>query len=69
MIEHLYLLDYAELTFEVLRLRRWKITTLNRNFVPALETVFRQLLLQSKYNSEEASATAEDIAHQWFANK
>ena len=69
MVEQLYLLDFVELTLEILRLRRWKITTLNRNFVPALETVFRQLLLQSGYNPGEASATAEDIAHRWFANK
>ena len=69
MIEHLYLLDYAELTFEVLRLRRCKMATLNTNFVPALETVFRQLLLQIGYNYPEASATAKDIAQRWFANK
>jgi hypothetical protein len=52
MVEQLYLLDYAELTFEILRLRRWKMALLNTNFVPALETVFRQVLLQSDYNLE-----------------
>jgi hypothetical protein len=69
MVEQLYLLDYAELTFEILRLRRWKMALLNTNFVPALETVFKQVLLQSDYNLGEASATAKDIAQRWFANK
>ena len=68
-VEQLYLLDYAWLTFEVLRLRRCKIAILNTNFVPAIETIFRQLLLQSGYNPGEASATAKDIAQRWFANK
>ena len=66
MVEHLYLLDIAELTLEILRLRRWKMAILNKNFVPALETVFTQLLQQSGYNYGEASATAKDIAHRWF---
>ena len=69
MIEQLYLLDYAELTFEVLRLRRWKMALLKTNFVPALETVFTQVLLQSGYNLGEASATAKHTAHRWFINK
>jgi hypothetical protein len=69
MIEQLYLLDYAELTFEILRLRRWKMAMLNKNFVPALETVFGELLLQSGYNFEKASATATHIAHRWFIDK
>ena len=69
VVEQLYLLDYAWLTFEVLRLRRCKIAILNTNFVPAIETIFRQLLLQSGYNPGEASATAKDIAQRWFANK
>ena len=69
MVEQLYLLDYAELTLETLRLRRWKMALLNTNFVPALETVFRQLLLQIGYDLGEASATAQDIAQRWFANK
>ena len=69
MVEQLYLLDYAELTFEILRLRRWKMALLNTNFVPALETVFMQLFLQSAYNSGQASATAQDIAHRWFVDK
>ena len=69
MVEHLYLLDIAELTLEILRLRRWKMAILNKNFVPALETVFTQLLQQSGYNYGEASATAKDIAHRWFTNK
>jgi vacuolar-type H+-ATPase subunit I/STV1 len=69
MIEQLYLLDYAELTFEVLRLRRWKMALLNKNFVPALEAVFTQLLQHSGYNYGEASATAKDIAHRWFIDK
>jgi hypothetical protein len=67
MIEQLYVLDYAELTFEILRLRRWKMALLNTNFTPALETVFSRLLLQSGYR--EPSATAKDIAHRWFINK
>ncbi len=50
MVEQLYLLDYAELTLETLRLRRWKMAILNTNFVPALETVFKQVLLQIGYN-------------------
>jgi hypothetical protein len=69
VIEQLYLLDYAELTFEILRLRRWKIAILNTNFVPAIETVIWQLLLQSGHNPGEASATAKDIAQRWFADK
>jgi hypothetical protein len=69
VFEQLYLLDYAWLTFEVLRLRRCKIAILNTNFVPAVETVFRQLLLQSGYKPGKASATAQDIAQRWFANK
>jgi hypothetical protein len=69
VIEQLYLLDYAWLTFEVLRLRRCKIAILNTNFVPAIEAVFRQLLFQSGHNSGEANANAKDIAQRWFANK
>jgi vacuolar-type H+-ATPase subunit I/STV1 len=69
IIEQLYLLDYAELTFETLRLRRWKMAILNTNFVPALEKVFTQLLEQSGNNYGDASATAKDMAHRWFANK
>jgi hypothetical protein len=69
MVEQLYLLDYAELTLETLRLRRWKMAILNTNFVPALETVFKQVLLQIGYNYPEASANANDIAHRWFADK
>jgi hypothetical protein len=69
ILEQLYLLDYAELALEIVRLRRWKMALLNTNFVPALETVFRQLLQQSGNNYGEASATAKDIAHRWFANK
>ena len=69
MVEQLYLLDYAELTLEILRLRRWKMALLNTNFVPALETVFTQLLHQSGHNYGEASATAKDIAHRWFIDK
>ena len=68
-VEQHYLLDYAELTFEILRLRRWKMAILNTNFVPALETVFSKLLHQSGYTYGEASATAKDLAHRWFANK
>ena len=42
---------------------------LNTNFVPALEIVFKQVLLQIGYNHPEASGTAKDIAHRWFADK
>jgi geranylgeranyl pyrophosphate synthase len=69
MIEQLYLLDYAELTLEIRRLRRWKMALVNTNFVPALEKVCTQLLEQSGKNYRDASATAKDIAQRWFADK
>jgi hypothetical protein len=69
IVDEIYVLDYAELTCEILRLRRWKTAMINRNFLPALQAVFQQLLLLSGYNFVEADTAAQDIAHRWFTNQ
>ena len=69
IVDEIYVLDYAELTREILRLRRWKTAMINRNFLPALQAVFQQLLRLSGYNFGEADTAAQDIARRWFTNQ
>ena len=63
------MLDIAELTWDILRLQRWKTAILNKEFVPALEEVLTKLLDQAGYDYAEAIVTAEDMAHRWFTNR
>ncbi len=69
IINEIHLLDYADLTWEVLRLRRFKIAIVKSAFLSALKNLFNELLRQIGYDYRNAEEVASDIARRWFTNK
>lgn len=70
-IEKLYVSDVTFYTWEVYRLRRTKIATLNLGFESALRSILLQLLrhAHNDWSPEEIIATAGDLASNWFHEK
>jgi hypothetical protein len=69
IIDEIYLLDYADLTWEVIRLRRCKVAIVNSAFLSALKDLFKKLLQQIGYDYLKAEEIASDTARRWFTNK
>jgi hypothetical protein len=66
ILDQIYVVEVADLTWQIQRLRRWKTAILNTAFASALERIFDELLTRAGYGSLEA---ARDIAQRWFTNR
>jgi hypothetical protein len=69
IVEEIYALDYIELTWEIIRLRRCKTAILNSAFTSALQQLLRRVLDQLGYEYDEAKEAAENTARRWHTNK
>ena len=69
MIEQIYVKDIADLTWEILRIRRFKTAILDTQFSSAAEKVLKELLLQIGHDYTEAREAATDAAGKWFTDK
>jgi len=69
-IEQMYVDDFAELIFEIRRLRRYKTAIINSSRLAALQGILKQLLysgdFEFAYVHEQA---AEELARDWFKKK
>jgi hypothetical protein len=68
IIEQILARDILDLSWHILRLRRWQTALVNKGFVSALVTIFTEIFQQDQ-DYLEANDKAEQIAHQWFANQ
>jgi hypothetical protein len=69
IIDHMYALDIAELTLELLRIRRCKAGILNLALVSARIDVFHDALQKAGYDYVQASKLAENIGRRWSINQ
>ncbi len=69
IIDHMHVLDTAELTLELLRIRRCKIGILNLALLAARTHVFQDLLVKNGYEYLQAKKLAEDVARRWSTNQ
>jgi hypothetical protein len=69
IIDHMYALDMAELTLDILRIRRCKAGILNLALLSARNDVFRDLLQKTGYDYLQAKKLAEHIARRWSTNQ
>jgi len=69
ILDEIYVVEIADLTWQIQRLRRWKTAILNTAFVSALERIFDKLLERAGYGPLEAINAARDIAQRWFTNR
>ena len=69
IIDHMHVLDIAELTLEILRIRRCKTGILNLALLAARKDVFRDLLEKNGYDFLQAKKVAEDVARRWSTNQ
>ena len=67
ILEEILARDILDLSWHILRLRRWKTATVNKGFVSALVTIFTGIFEQDQ-DYLDANDKAEEIAHQWFTN-
>jgi hypothetical protein len=68
ILEEILARDVVDLSWHILRLRRWKTAVVNKGFVPALVEIFTKIFEQDQ-DYLEANEQAEEIAHQWFTNQ
>jgi hypothetical protein len=69
IIDHMHVLDIAELTLEILRIRRCKTGILNLALLAARKHVFHDLLEKNGCDFLQAKKVAEDIARRWSTNQ
>lgn len=69
IVEEIGVLDYIELTWEIIRLRNYKTAILNSAFTSALQDLLRELLGHLGYEYLEAKKLAENTAQRWHTNK
>jgi hypothetical protein len=69
IVEEIGVLDYIELTWEIIRLRNYKTAILNSAFTSALQDLLRELLGHLGYEYLEAKELAENTAKRWHTNK
>jgi hypothetical protein len=69
IIEHMHVRDIAELTLELLRIRRCKAGILNLALLAARKHVFHALLEKNGYDFVQAEKVAEDVARRWSTNQ
>jgi hypothetical protein len=69
IVEEIYALDYIELTWEIIRLRRCKTAILNSAFTSALQQLLREVLDHLGYEYDEAKEVAQNTARRWHTNK
>jgi hypothetical protein len=67
IIEHMYVADIAQLVWEILRLRRCKVSIINLAFRPALEKLTAQLLRDPGQQEYLVRDEAEKLAEAWFS--
>jgi len=69
IIDHMHVLDIAEQTWELLRIRRCKAGILNLALLAARKHVFQHLLVKNGYDYVQAEKLAEDVARRWSTNQ
>jgi hypothetical protein len=69
IIEHMYVADIAQLVWEILRLRRCKVSIINLAFRAALEELATQLLRDPGQSKFHVKDEAEKLAEAWFSEK
>lgn len=69
IIDHMHVLDIAELTLELRRIRRCKTGILNLALLAARKGVFQHLLKNNGYDYVQAEKLAEDVARRWSTNQ
>jgi hypothetical protein len=69
IVEEIYLADFNSIGWEILRVRRCKVTIINTAFRSALETLLKQLLLEPGQDVYEVEDEAGALAHDWFTDQ
>jgi hypothetical protein len=69
IVEEIYVLDYIELTWEIIRLRRCKTSILNSAFTSALQELLEELLRHLGHEYLEAKEVAQNTVQGWHTNK
>jgi hypothetical protein len=69
IVDEICVLDYIELTWEIMRLRRYKTAILNLGFTSALEELLRELLGHLGYEYGQAKELAQNTVQRWHTNK
>jgi hypothetical protein len=69
IVEEICVLDYIELTWEIIRLRNYKTAILNSAFTSALQELLREVLGYLGYEYVAAKEVAENTAQRWHTNK
>jgi hypothetical protein len=67
VFDEIFARDILDLSWHILRLRRWKMATVNKGFVSALVTILTEIFLRDQ-DYLEADDKAEEVARQWFTN-
>ncbi len=69
-IEQIYLDDFANLVWEIWRVRRFKAAIINNSRLAALQTILKQLLARSDFVlSFDLEHAAKDLSRAWFHSK
>src|SRR5215831_6659858 len=69
IIEQMYVHDHCSIVWEILRLRRSKVTIINAAFRSALEHLLVQLLKEPGQYDHEVQDKAQALAHAWFTDR
>jgi hypothetical protein len=69
IIEQMYVHDIYSIIWEILRLRRCKVTIINAAFRSALEHLLVQFLKEPGQYDHEVQDKAQALAHAWFTDR
>jgi hypothetical protein len=65
-VEQMYVEEVADLAWDIIRLRRLKVATINNVFETALTIILRQILFRPTGLQPKLSEGVEQLAHDWF---
>ena len=68
-IERMYVNDIANLTWEIIRLRRFKTTLINNRFHRALASILRQILFPPGTASADTVLAPDRLAYEWLTSQ
>jgi hypothetical protein len=69
IIEQMYVHDICSIVWDILRLRRCKVTIINAAFRSALEHLLVQFLKEPGQYDHEVQDKAQALAHAWFTDR
>jgi hypothetical protein len=69
IIEHMYVHDISSIVWEILRLRRCKVVSINLALRSALQSLLKQLLRQPGQSEYDVEDEAQTLAQSWFTDQ